>query len=262
MHSTTSRTLAPSRCHTAAVIAVVVSAGALGVVVSAAPAAAAPVTPTAGISAPTSASVGDALPVVVTMPGTADVYSYQIDIAADPSVVTVADRSVHGPDGGFGDVRRDGDIVTLLHTRLGTSPPLAGDLTASVELIATGVGSADLAISRITTVGADGSTTTLTDPASTRVTVGAAPTAAPTAPVPTAPPTAPPTARPGTGPGGTGPDADTARTASRTSAGGALAWTGADLLPGVATVAGLLLSGGALVVARRRARRRTAEDAR
>jgi hypothetical protein len=258
MHSRTSRTPDPSNCHTAAAIAVVVSAGALGVVVPAAPAAASPATPTARITAPASASVGDALPVVVTMPGTADVYSYQIDIAADHAVVTVVDGSVHGPDGGFDDVRRDGDTVTLLHTRLGTSPPLAGDLAASVEFMATGVGSADLTVSRITTVGADGSTTTLTDPASTRVTVGAAPTAAPTAPVPTAPPTA----SPGAGPGGTGPDADTARTASMTSAGGALAWTGADLLPGVATCAGLLLSGGALVVARRRARRRTAEDAR
>jgi LPXTG-motif cell wall-anchored protein len=50
---------------------------------------------------------------------------------------------------------------------------------------------------------------------------------------------------------------------SAAPAGGALAWTGADLAPWVAASVALLLAGAGLVVARRRASRAAgAEDAR
>jgi hypothetical protein len=252
--------VAPAR--TAFLRAAVVIGGGLGLVaLTAAPASAAPTAVTATITAPATATVGDTLDVAVTVPATADVYGYQVDLTADADVLAVVDGSVTGPEGGFDAVRRTGDTVTLLHTRLGTSPALSGDLTASVDLRATVPGDIDLAVTRVTLVAADGSTTVLTDPASTRVTVAAVPTPTPTAtaaPTPGTTPGTDPTSVPGTGNGaggsGSGTDADSAGTASRTPAGGALAFTGADLAPWLATSAALLALGGGIVLARRRAR--------
>lgn len=266
-HRPQSRTrVAPAR--TALLRAAVVIGGGLGLVAfTAAPASAAPTAVTATITAPAAATVGDTVDVAVTVPATADVYGYQVDLTADADVLAVVDGSVTGPEGGFDAVRRTGDTVTLLHTRLGTSPALSGDLTASVDLRATAPGDIDLAVTRVTLVAADGSTTVLTDPASTRVTVAAVPTPTPTAtatptPAPGTTPGTDPTSGSGTGNGaggsgsgsGTGTDADPAGTASRTPAGGALAFTGADVAPWLATSAALLALGGGIVLARRRAR--------
>lgn len=262
-HRPQSRTrVAPAR--TAFLRAAVVIGGGLGLVaLTAAPASAAPTAVTATIAAPATATVGDTLDVAVTVPATADVYGYQVDLTADADVLAVVDGSVTGPGGGFDAVRRTGDTVTLLHTRLGTSPALSGDLTASVDLRATAPGDIDLAVTRVTLVAADGSTTVLTDPASTRVTIAAVPTPTPTAtatptPAPGTTPGTDPTSGPGTGNGaggpGSGTDADPAGTASRTPAGGALAFTGADVAPWLATSAALLALGGGIVLARRRAR--------
>ncbi|PYY35476.1 cohesin domain-containing protein [Curtobacterium sp. MCBD17_030] len=271
--TTTPRTTTP---RTAAFRTAVIAVGGLGLaVLAASPASAAPVATTATITAPAAVTVGDTLEVDLTLPATTDVFAYQIDLAADADSLEVVDGSVTGPDGGFDSVEQDGDTISLLHTRLGTSPAISGDLAASVELTATSPATVDLAVTRVTVVASDGSTTTLTDPASTTVTIAAAPTPAPTpTPTPTATPTGVPTATPsatpiagGTDGTGTGTDAGTGTdpvgSTSGRPAGGALAFTGSDLAPWIAASAALLLAGAGLVLARRRARRpASTEDAR
>lgn len=261
----------PTTLLTISLRTAVITAGGVGLaVLAASPAAAAPVATTATISAPATVPVGDTIDVALTLPDTTDVFAYEIDIAADADAVEVVDGSATGPDGGFDSVEQDGDTVTLLHTRLGTSPALSGDLAASVELTATSPATVDLAVTSVTLVATDGSTTTLTDPASTTVTIAAVPTPSPT---PTAGAPSTPTATPSTAPGGTGGGpgtgtgtsgaVDPVTDTSAAPAGGALAWTGADLAAWVAASVALLLAGAGLVVARRRASRAAgAEDAR
>ncbi|PYY64216.1 hypothetical protein DEJ30_09025 [Curtobacterium sp. MCPF17_003] len=243
-----------------------VAAGAFGLaVLTAAPAQAAPTATTATIDAPATVTVGTAIDVDLTIPETADVYAYEITLEADS--VQYRDDSVTGPDGGFDSVEQDGDALTIVHTRLGTSPALEGDLATSISLTPTAVGSVDLDITSITLVGSDGTSTTLVDPASTTVVVAAAATATPT-PAPSATPTPGATTQPGTGTGGgpgdpTAPGADPTDGATAVAGaggdrptGGDLAWTGADVAPWIAASIALLAAGGTLITLRaRRARR-------
>ena len=244
-----------------------VAAGAFGLaVLTAAPAQAAPTATTATIDAPATVTVGTAFDVDLTIPDTADVYAYEITLEADS--VQYRDDSVTGPDGGFDTVEQDGDALTIVHTRLGTSPALDGDLTTSISLTPTAVGSVDLDVTGITLVGSDGTSTTLDDPASTTVVVAAAATTAPTA-TPTPGATTPPGAGGGTGaPAGPGnptaPGADPTDGATAGAGvggddrptGGDLAWTGADVAPWIAASIALLAAGGTLITLRaRRARR-------
>jgi hypothetical protein len=107
-----------------------VAAGAFGLaVLTAAPAQAAPTAATAAIDAPATVTIGTAFDVELTIPDTADVYAYEITLEADS--VQYRDDSVTGPDGGFDSVEQDGDALTIVHTRLGTSPALDGDLATS-----------------------------------------------------------------------------------------------------------------------------------
>jgi hypothetical protein len=250
-----------------------VAAGAIGLAaLTAAPAQAAPTATTATIDAPTTATVGTAFDVDLTIPATTDVYAYEITLDADADSVAYVDDSVTGPDGGFDSVEQDGDALTVVHTRLGTSPALSGDLAASIGLTPTAPGSVDLAVTSITLVGSDGTSTTLTDPASTSISIAAAATATPT-PTPTAAPTpgATATADPGTGAGDPDPTAtagpsdpsDPTNGATAVAAaggdrptGGELASTGADVAPWIAASLALLAAGGTLITLRaRRARR-------
>lgn len=250
-----------------------VAAGAIGLAaLTATPAQAAPTATTATIDAPATATVGTAFDVDLTIPATTDVYAYEITLDADADSVAYVDDSVTGPDGGFDSVERDGDALTVVHTRLGTSPALSGDLGASIGLTPTAPGSVDLAVTSITLVGSDGTSTTLTDPASTTISIAAAATATPT-PTPTATPTpgATATADPGAGAGDPDPTAtagpsdpsDPTSGATAVAAaggdrptGGELAWTGADVAPWIAASLALLAAGGTLITLRaRRARR-------
>ncbi|PYY56001.1 hypothetical protein DEJ17_12155 [Curtobacterium sp. MCSS17_011] len=243
-----------------------VAAGAFGLaVLTAAPAQAAPTATTATIDAPATVTVGTAFDVDLTIPDTADVYAYEITLEADS--VEYRDDSVTGPDGGFDSVEQDGDALTIVHTRLGTSPALEGDLATSISLTPTAVGSVDLDVTSITLVGTDGTSTTLDDPASTTIAIAAAATATPT-PAPSATPTPGATTQPGTGTGGgTGDPSDPTDPTSGATAvaatggddrptGGDLAWTGADVAPWIAASIALLAAGGTLITLRaRRARR-------
>ncbi|TCL77980.1 MULTISPECIES: hypothetical protein [unclassified Curtobacterium] len=253
-----------------------VAAGAIGLAaLTASPAQAAPTATTATIDAPATATVGTAFDVDLTIPATTDVYAYEITLDADADSVSYVEDSVTGPDGGFDSVEQDGDALTIVHTRLGTSPALDGDLAASIGLTPTAPGSVDLAVTSITLVGSDGTSTTLTDPASTSISIAAAATATPT-PTPTATPTpgATATADPGAGAGDPDPTttvgptdptdpSDPTSGATAVAAGGGdrptggeLAWTGADVAPWIAASLALLAAGGILITLRaRRARR-------
>jgi len=236
----------------------IVAAGAIGLaVLTASPAQAAPTASTASLEAPATATVGTPFDVDLTIPETADVYAYEITLDLDTS--TYRDGSLTGPDGGFDSAEQDGDVLTIVHTRLGTSPALDGDIETSVSLAPTALGSVDLAVTTITLVDDAGATTVLTDPAAATVTVAAAPT---TTPSPTTAPTPGATdpAGPGTDPTDATPSDPTAgavpaASGGGTPAGGALAWTGADVAPWIAASLALLAAGGTLITLRaRRAR--------
>lgn len=238
--------------------AVAVTVGALGLVtLGAMPATAAPAAATVAIGGPTTATVGDTFDVRVDLTGTADVYAYEIVLHADADAVTAVADGADGPDGGFDTVQQRGDTITLAHTRLGTSPALSGDLTETAALTATAPGSLDVSVVSVTLLdGTAGSTpVSVPVPAGTTLAVTVAPLA-------TASPSPSPTATSGAGTsaggdpstGGTG--ATAVSRASRTAAGGELAWTGADVAPWAAASLALLLAGGAVLVARTRAARR------
>ncbi|QCR42814.1 hypothetical protein C1N91_03910 [Curtobacterium sp. SGAir0471] len=253
------------RCPRAAIVPATIAAGAIGLTVLAAtPAAAAPTATTVRIAAPSSATVGEPIDLDVTIPATTDVYAYEITIDTDEDALAVVDGSVTGPDGGFDRVEQDADTITIVHSRLGTSPALSGDLAASVALTPTAAGDTDLAVSSVVLVGSDGSSTTLTDPVSTTVSIAAVPTPTPTAtPDPTdAPDPAPSTSTtPTPGSTATAVPAGAAGAPGR-PAGGALAWTGADVAPWAAASLALLALGTTLVTLRaRRARRERNGDA-
>ncbi len=247
------------RCPRAAIVPATIVAGVTVLTVLAAtPAAAAPTATTVRIAAPSSATIGEPFDLDVTIPATTDVYAYEITIDTDEDALAVVDGSVSGPDGGFDRVEQDADSITIVHSRLGTSPALSGDLATSLTLTPTAAGDTDLAVASVVLVGSDGSSTTLTDPASTTVSVAAVPTPAPTvAPNPTPSTSTAPT--PGSTvtavPAGAGG-------APVRPAGGALAWTGADVAPWAAASLALLALGTTLVTLRaRRARRERNGDA-
>uniref|UniRef100_A0A942SZN2 Cohesin domain-containing protein n=1 Tax=Neobacillus citreus TaxID=2833578 RepID=A0A942SZN2_9BACI len=249
--------------------AALVVAGSIGLaVLTAVPAQAAPTATTVSISTPTSVTVGSPVDVDVTIPDTADVYAYDVTLAVDGDLVAYRDGSVTGPDGGHDAVRTGdgGDTLHVLHTRLGSSPALDGDLAASVTLDTLAAGTTEVTVTSVEFVGSDGSTTTLTDPASTSVTIAAVatPTPSPTAavPGPGADPSGPATAEPSDPATAIAVgDADDASGASRPT-GDALAWTGADVLPWAAVALALLVAGTTLITVRaRRARREQTGDA-
>lgn len=259
------------RCPRAAIVSTTIVAGVIGLtVLAAAPATAAPTASAVRIGAPSSATVGEPFDLDVTIPSTTDVYAYEITIDADQDAVTVVDGSVTGPDGGFDRVEQDADAITIVHSRLGTSPALSDDLATSVTLTPTTPGDTDLAVSSVVLVGSDGSSTTLTDPAATTVRIAAVlapePTATPDptdAPAPTAAPDPAPSASATSTPSSTAiaVPASGGGDAAR-PAGGALAWTGADVAPWAAASLALLALGTTLITLRtRRARRERNGDA-
>ncbi|RDI02262.1 hypothetical protein DEU32_101166 [Curtobacterium sp. AG1037] len=252
------------RCPRATVVsATIAAAGAIGLsLLVAAPASAAPTASTVRVAAPTAATVGQPFDLDVTIPATTDVYAYEITLDADPDAVSLVDDSVTGPDGGFDRADQDADAITIVHTRLGTSPALSGDLDAGVSLTPEAAGETTLTVTRLVLVGSDGSTTTLADPASASVAVaGPSPSTPPTSgPTAGADPTGTPTSEPSgsaTTPAGVTP----VGTDGGRPTGGALAWTGADVLPWAAASLALLGLGAALFTVRARRARREREGA-
>ncbi|PWD52532.1 hypothetical protein C8046_12505 [Serinibacter arcticus] len=217
-----------------------------------------------------SATAGDVVDVAVALGGTADLYSSAVTLTYDPALLTYASGEVTSPEGGFGQVVPGEGTVTFVYSRLGTSPGIEGDVpVGTAQFTAAAAGTATVALSSVTVVGADGVGAGIApeDLPSQAVVIEAAPTTPPVDPTdpptdPTDPPTDPPTGPtdeptdPPSDPTSTLPTTgptDTATTDAPPAAGaatGGLASTGVALT-GLA-VAGTVFVVVGIVLARRR----------
>ncbi|MBD8061382.1 cohesin domain-containing protein [Oceanitalea stevensii] len=231
-----------------AAIAAPLCAGLL--VLSAAPALAAPETTGLSLSVPATAAVGDTVSLGLELGETADVYAYALTVEVDPEVLAVVPDSATGPSGGFDSTEVSGPDATVVHSRLGSSPALAGDLAAGVELTAVGPGTTTVEVS-VELVAADGTTTSLPAVASTEVVV-AAPAPTPTEPEPTEPEPSPTEPAPTPSPTDDDDGAPAPTAAPPAAGGGSLPSTGIDALGLGAAAAVLAAIGGAALLVRRR----------
>ncbi|WP_413450051.1 hypothetical protein AA0Y32_05200 [Georgenia phoenicis] len=228
-----------------AALAVPLCAGALAL--GAAPALAAPETSGLALTVPATAAVGDTITLAVELGDAVDVYAYALTVEVDPDVLAVVPGSGSGPGGGFDATELGEPGATLVHSRLGTSPALTGDLASGLELDVVGPGTTSVEVA-VELVGADGTTTTLPAVASAQIVI-AAPTPAPTDPEPS--PTEP-SPTPTDAPTDTDDDAAPAPTAPPTSGGGSLASTGLDARAIGVAAAVLAVLGGTVLAVRRR----------
>ncbi len=193
----------------------------------------------------TDVTEGDSLVATVTASGVSDLYSYDLELAFDPELVAPADEAPTGPDGGFTSSATGSGTLTVTHTRLGTSPGLAGTsgvVLAVIPLRTLAAGSAVVELSSVRLVSSTGDVVTAEGVASQTVAIAAQP-----GPVPQ------PTVS-------SSPSPSTSSSASATplpaaNAPGDLATTGVDaaawLISGALGVAALV-AGAVLVVLRRR----------
>jgi len=225
--------------------AALVAALALFGPVLAAPAAhAAPPAATLSLSvSPASATAGDAFIATITGSGVSDLYSYDLEITFDPTLLAPAADAPTGPAGGFTSTVTGPGSLTVSHTRLGTSPGLSGAsgvVLASIPLQSLAAGSAAVELSSVRLVSSTGDVVTATAVASETVVVAAAPVPEPQ-------------------PSTSSPSPSTSASATATPAPaakgpGGLATTGVDTTPWwIAGALGVaLIAGGALFVLRRR----------
>ncbi|WP_176554666.1 cohesin domain-containing protein [Georgenia sp. 311] len=212
------------------------------------PAAAAPTVAALTVDVPQTVPVAQRVTVDLTLDDVSDVYAYELGLVFDDAVLSLApDAAATGPDGGFDALTATADGATLVHTRLGTSPALAGDLTTQVELLAVGAGTSDITV-QAELVAADGTTTSVEAPVAT---VTVTQVVEPTTPPPAEPAVPEPTADPEPTAADPAPAGADAGTPPR--AGGPLASTGADVRL-VGALGALLLAGGGTALAVRRAR--------
>jgi len=223
----------------------------------AAPAPIAPGITSAAITAPAAATVGDTVDATVALTGTSDVYAYELVVEYDPAVLDYVDDSATAPEGGFDPVDEADGTLTVTHTRLGTSPSLAGDLSVGLRFTAIGAGDGTLDLASVELVGSTGLTTTLAAPSSAPLAVAAAP-APPVDPAPAPAPA--PVPDPSTPAGGDPAPlpSPTSGATGASSASGPLASTGSEVLPGVLVGAAVLLAGIAAAVVAQVRRRRSA----
>jgi hypothetical protein len=207
-------------------------------ILMATPAIAAP-SSTVSMTASPEVEVGGVVDVSVALGATVDAYSYAITVRYDPALLDYVDGSAsEGPAGGFDSVEEGTGSVTILHSRLGTSPALAGDLAASLQFTSLASGDATLTTS-VSLVDTEGATTVLADAATAPVTITALP-------VETTPPTE--TTTPTQGSDAT--STPTAAPASSTNGDGSLAITGFGA--GALAVFAIAALGVGFVVLRRR----------
>lgn len=231
---------------------VAVATGALALALcalGATPAHAAPaVTDVTLTASPTALDAGDTLDVAVELLGASDVFAYELQLSFDPAQLQYVDGSATGPTGGFDTVDTAAGSVTLLHTRLGSSPSLAGDLDAELQFLALDAGgSASVSLSSVTLVGTDAVSATEADVAESVVVITPAPAASPSPSPSTSAPAPSPSssASASAAPAATGPGA------------GNLSNTGADATP-MLIVAGSAIAAGLLALGATALRRRKA----
>lgn len=216
-------------------------------------AAAAPTVGEVALGATPSVTVGGAVDVRLDLRGVADVYAYEATLAFDPALLAF-DAVTATPGGGFDDVTAGPGTVTVRHTRLGTSPALAGDVpTTTLRLRALAAGTAPVTARTVTLVGSDGVAASRTDAAVATVVVVAAPV-----PTPTPDPTVTSAPVPSPGGGVAAPSVPTPTPSAAAAAGapaggprtGALSATGAQV-GGLVALAAAALAAGAFLVRRR-----------
>ncbi|PJJ73222.1 cohesin domain-containing protein [Diaminobutyricimonas aerilata] len=223
------------------------AAGALALgltLTGAAPALAAPSASAVTITATPTVDVGGTVDVEVGLTGAVDLYAARFTVTFDPTLLSYVDGSTTGPSGGFDSVTTGPGTVTVVHSRLGSSPALAGDIPWSLDFVAVAPGSGTVGVQSVELVDPQGATTAVDGTDEAPVTVNG---------VVTEPD--PGTGGGGTGGGGASPGAGTGTgTASGGNADDALAGTGAAVTGGL-VAAGLLLAAGVVLVLRRRAAR-------
>ncbi len=239
----------PARFHRLLAAGVTLAASAAIVLGTAHPAAAVIVNPgydSLVISAtPAEASVGDTITVTAVATGLVDAYAYDLDIAYDPEVLDYVVDSETLPAGGFGTADAADGIVSVVSTRLGTSPGLTGTQTlVTVTFTAIADGDTTIALTGGRVVDSAGTTADIDTGSPTLV-----------APISIAAEETPGTGTPGT-PGtpgnGAGSGAGTGNGTTGTDA-DALANTGADAAPWflLGGLAVALIIGGTVLVRRR-----------
>ena len=201
---------------------------------------------------PSSVSVGDTVTVTVAATGLVDAYAYDLDVDVDPELLAFVPGSQTTPDGGFGSATADGGTVSVVATRLGTSPGLSGDQTlVTLAFTALAEGSADISLISATFVDSNGAATpfdTASDPLSAVVEITAVDDSGADAG--------------GSAEGSGASDAGGSESGSASAdadpetGAGSLATTGADAAPWLlaAGIAVILAAAGSVLVMRRRTR--------
>ena len=236
MHTTPTR----RRRIRAAVVAGGLALG-LSLLGGAGAAVAAPAATSVTLTATPDVAPGAVVDVAVGLVATTDVFAYQIELKFDPALLAYVPDSVTGPAGGFISAVTAPGSVTLVQTRLGTSPALAGDLAATAQFTSLAAGDAAITAS-VTLVDGAGASTVLADEPTALVTITAPPV---TEPEPSAAPTATPS------PTAVAPTA-TSTPAAAVVSDGNLALTGFGV-GGLILFAVVALAIGLVVVLRRRA---------
>ena len=199
---------------------------------------AAPSATSVTLTATPAVEVGQPIDVSVGLKAAVDVYSYAITLDFDPKLLDyVDDSATAGPSGGFDSVEEGEGTVTIVHTRLGTSPALAGDLPVTLAFSTIGSGDATITAS-VSLVDTLGATTTLTDVATAPVAIAALPVEPE------------PSAEPSTNPSTDTPQPTSTAAATVVKDDGSLAVTGFSI--GALVVFAILAIGVGFLVVRRR----------
>lgn len=187
----------------------------------------------------------------------ADAYGYSAEITFDAAKVTPDVDAIESGTSGVTHATVEGDTLTVVHTKLGSSPAAMGELTlADVPFTVLADGDLDsITLASVTIVGTDPADVTTYDNPDVEVTPvpDPDPTASPT-PEPSASPTADPTPQPehSTGPIGASAGDD--------DAGGALASTGGTFLGPIAIGAALAAVAVGFVLLQVRRKRRAGSE--
>lgn len=194
---------------------------------------------------PESVSVGDTVTVTVAATGLTDLYAYDLDVAADPDLLAFVAGSGTTPAGGFGAATGEAGTVSVVATRLGTSPGLVGEQTlVTLSFTALTAGTAEISLAGGSLVDSAGAATPIDasdDSLSAVVEITAVDDAGADAQGAAS---------------GAGSGAEDGSTESAPKGSGSLAITGADAAPWLMAggIAVIVAAAGAVLVMRRRTR--------
>lgn len=142
--------------HSRSPLRAVAAAGGAALLVGAlAPAVvAAPMAEDLTLAAPAEVALGDEVTLDLAAVAAEDLYSYAVEVTYDPALLTYV-SATPGLEGGYDAAASQEGVVTVTHTRLGSSPGLAGDLAlGSLTFTAVGDGDASL-VATTSLVGSD-----------------------------------------------------------------------------------------------------------